>query len=92
VDARALKLPVLTCHFKEERDGEARFLSFYAKRARGLLARFAVTNRIERREDLKAFDLEGYGFDARRSQDADWIFTRPQPVGRLAEAPADEES
>ncbi len=86
VDARALKLPVLTCHFKEERDGEARFLSFYAKRARGLMARFAVLNRIERSQDLRAFDLEGYAFDSRRSTDGDWTFTREQPAGRADEA------
>src|SRR5690606_1082640 len=63
VDARALKLPVVTPQFRELRDGESRIISFFAKKARGLMARWAVDNRIARTADLKGFDLEGYGFD-----------------------------
>jgi cytoplasmic iron level regulating protein YaaA (DUF328/UPF0246 family) len=76
VDARALKLPVVTCHFREEKDGESRIISFFAKRARGTMARFAVDERIERAEDLKAFDRDGYRYDKGLSTDADWIFIR----------------
>jgi cytoplasmic iron level regulating protein YaaA (DUF328/UPF0246 family) len=78
VDARALKLPVIACAFKEEKDGEARIVSFFAKQARGLMARFATVNRIERRDDLKAFDLGGYRYSKALSSEADWVFTRPQ--------------
>lgn len=76
VDARALKLPVVTPHFRERRDGESRIISFFAKRARGTMARFAVDQRVDRAEDLKAFDRDGYRFDKAASTDTDWIFIR----------------
>ena len=76
VDARALKLPVVTPHFRETRDGESRIISFFAKRARGTMARFAVDQRIERAEELKDFDRDGYRFDKAASTEADWIFIR----------------
>lgn len=76
VDARALKLPVVTPNFREEKDGESRIISFFAKRARGTMARFAIDERITRAEDLKAFDRDGYRFDPAASTETDWIFTR----------------
>ena len=76
VDARALKLPVVTPHFRESRDGESRIISFFAKKARGGMARFAIDERIERAQDLKAFDRDGYAFDKAASNDTEWIFTR----------------
>jgi len=76
VDARALKLPVVNIHFREEKDGESRIISFFAKKARGTMARYAIENRIDRAGDLKAFDRDGYGFQAGSSTDSDWIFTR----------------
>jgi cytoplasmic iron level regulating protein YaaA (DUF328/UPF0246 family) len=76
VDARALKLPVVTPHFRETRDGESRIISFFAKKARGGMARFAIDERIEKAGDLKAFDRDGYRFDQAGSTDTDWIFTR----------------
>lgn len=76
VDARALKLPVVTAHFRESKDGESRIISFFAKKARGAMARFAIDERIERAEDLKAFDRDGYRFDKAGSTETDWIFIR----------------
>lgn len=76
VDARALKLPVVTCHFREGTTDESRIISFFAKRARGAMARFAVDQRLERAEDLKAFDRDGYRFDRSASNETDWIFIR----------------
>lgn len=76
VDAKALKLPVVNIHFREEKDGESRIISFFAKKARGTMARYAIENRIDRAGDLKAFDRDGYGFQAGSSTDSDWIFTR----------------
>jgi cytoplasmic iron level regulating protein YaaA (DUF328/UPF0246 family) len=76
VDAKALKIPVVTCHFREAKDGESRIISFFAKKARGTMARFAIEQRIERAEDLKAFDRDGYGFDKAASTETDWIFIR----------------
>ncbi|HEX5262947.1 MAG TPA: peroxide stress protein YaaA, partial [Phenylobacterium sp.] len=79
VDRAALKAPVVSCRFLEEKDGEARALSFFAKRARGAMARFAIDNRIEKPEDLKAFDRDGYRFMAGASNDEEYVFARPQP-------------
>ncbi|SFS71767.1 peroxide stress protein YaaA [Brevundimonas viscosa] len=76
VDARALKLRVVTCHFREARDGESRVISFFAKRARGAMARFAADERIAAAADLKAFDRDGYRFDKASSSETDWIFIR----------------
>ena len=76
VDARALKLPVVTPQFREEKDGESRIISFFAKKARGSMARFAIDERLERAEDLKAFDRDGYRFDKAASSEAEWIFIR----------------
>ena len=79
VDARALKLKVVTCHFKEVKDREARIISFYAKHARGRMARYAIDRRLDEAEALKAFDLDGYGYREDLSSARDWVFTRPQP-------------
>ena len=76
VDAKALKLPVVTPHFRESRDGESRIISFFAKKARGGMTRFAIDERITRAEDLKAFDRDGYRFDKAASTDTEWIFIR----------------
>jgi cytoplasmic iron level regulating protein YaaA (DUF328/UPF0246 family) len=79
VDRAVLKAPVISCRFLEEKDGEARILSFYAKRARGLMARYAIDNRIDRAADLKAFDRDGYRFVPALSTDVEFTFARPQP-------------
>lgn len=79
VDRAALKLPVVSCRFLEEKDGEARVISFFAKRARGAMARYAIDNRIERAPDLRAFDAEGYRFQPHLSSDEEFVFARPQP-------------
>jgi len=76
VDAKALKLPVVTPQFRESKDGESRIISFFAKKARGGMTRFAIDERIERAKDLKAFDRDGYRFDKAASSDTDWIFIR----------------
>jgi cytoplasmic iron level regulating protein YaaA (DUF328/UPF0246 family) len=54
VDAKALKLPTVTCHFKEEKGNTLRVLGFFAKKARGRMARFAIDNRVDKAADLKA--------------------------------------
>jgi cytoplasmic iron level regulating protein YaaA (DUF328/UPF0246 family) len=79
VDRKALKLPVVACRFLEEKDGEARVLSFFAKKARGLMARFAIDHRIDKAADLRAFDSAGYRFVPELSSEAELTFARPQP-------------
>ncbi len=79
VARKALTCPVINTRFLEEKDGEAKVISFYAKRARGLLARYAIDHRLEKAADLKAFDSDGYGFVPQLSSETEWVFSRPQP-------------
>ena len=79
VDRAALTVPVIDVAFKDETDGELRVISFYAKRARGRMARFAIDQRIEKAADLKTFALDGYRFRDDLSNAENWVFTRPQP-------------
>ncbi|MGM9480779.1 peroxide stress protein YaaA [Roseateles sp. NT4] len=59
-DRKALKPRVIDCQFEDWKNGEYKIISFFAKRARGLMARFAIQQRLETPEGLKAFDLDGY--------------------------------
>ena len=79
VDVKALTIPVVTTKFFEEKDGSSKIISFYAKKARGLMARYVIDNRIERANDLRAFDVAGYSFQKSASSDTEWVFSRPQP-------------
>ncbi len=73
---KALKLPVITPVFMEEREAGPKVVSFYAKQARGAMARFVITNRITDIEGLKDFDTGGYGFRPDLSKDNTLVFTR----------------
>lgn len=80
VDPQALRSRVVTPVFKEEKDGALRQLQFFAKRARGAMARWATQNRVTKAEDLKRFNVDGYTFREGDSSDDLWLFTRPQPA------------
>ncbi len=79
VDQAALKMRVITPVFMEDREGDSKIVSFFAKRARGAMARFVVQNRIADAESLKAFDLGGYGFRSDLSEGDRMVFTRDYP-------------
>ena len=80
VRVKALKRPVIACLFKQEtRTGEITHPGFYAKHARGLMARYAIDERVERAEDLKRFDREGYRFAPDLSSKGEFVFLRPHP-------------
>lgn len=74
----ALKVPVLECVFEEWKAGEWKVISFFAKRARGLMARHAIVHRAERAEDLKSFAAEGYAYAPGASTAQRWVFRRKQ--------------
>lgn len=76
VSARHLEMPIVTPVFEDWQSGRYKIVSFYAKRARGLMARHAIVNRISNVEQLKDFDAEGYAFDAEASDQATWRFRR----------------
>src|SRR5690606_33876887 len=72
----ALKARVVECVFEEGQGGKYKIVSFFAKKARGMMARFAVLNRIETPEALREFDAEGYGFVAALSSPDRLVFRR----------------
>ena len=82
IDKKALKHPIITPVFKEIKDGQAKTLGMFAKRARGMMARYVIQNKIENIEEIKNFDLGGYKFDQNLSKGNDWVFTRPQPAAK----------
>ncbi len=84
VDKKALKPAVISPRFLEEKDGKARVLSFYAKRARGLMARYIIDNRIDRPDGIYDFNIEGYTFDKTASKPGEPVFSRPQPAPKNA--------
>lgn len=76
VDRGALKARVIDCVFEEWKPAGWKVVSFFAKKARGLMARYAITHRVETPRRLEAFDLEGYAFDAAASQPERLVFRR----------------
>lgn len=76
VDRGALKARMVDCVFEEWRGGGWKIVSFSAKRARGLMARYAVAHRLETPGQLRDFDLEGYSFDAGASAVDRLVFRR----------------
>ena len=76
VDAKALKVPVITPEFKDYKDGKLKMISFFAKKARGLMVRYIIDTNAETIDDLKGFNYEGYAFDANLSKGNTLVFTR----------------
>lgn len=67
---------VVTPNFKEFKEGKYKTIMVYAKKARGLMARWIVQNRVEKAEEIKNFTLDGYVYNNELSKGNDWIFTR----------------
>ena len=76
VDQKILKARVIECVFEEYKGGKYKVISFFAKRARGLLARYAIQKHIQNPEKLKAFNLEGYAYEDSESDVNRWVFRR----------------
>jgi cytoplasmic iron level regulating protein YaaA (DUF328/UPF0246 family) len=76
VDIKALKVPVITPEFKDYKDGKLKMISFFAKKARGLMVRYIIDSNAQTIEDLKGFNYEEYAFDANLSSDVKLVFTR----------------
>lgn len=76
VQPKNLKSPVITPVFKDWKNDKYKIISFYAKKARGQMAAWAIKNKIKNPADLKNFDVAGYGFDTSLSDAGSWVFTR----------------
>ncbi len=71
-----LNVPVITPVFHDWKNGQYKIISFYAKRARGLMARYAAVKGLVRPQALKGFDVDGYAYDEAASNEKSWIFKR----------------
>ena len=69
---------LVTPQFKDWKNGQYKMISFYAKKARGLMCRYAIQNRITQADDLKGFNLEGYYFSEVQSDNNNWVFLRDE--------------
>ena len=76
VKAKQITGEIITPQFKDYKNGKYKIISFFAKRARGAMARFIIQNQLDQPEQLKAFDWQGYGFDADMSAGNEWVFSR----------------
>ncbi|KWT88365.1 MULTISPECIES: peroxide stress protein YaaA [unclassified Variovorax] len=76
VDLKVLEARVVECVFEEWKNGKFKVISFFAKRARGMMARWAVLHKASTPRALEKFDLEGYIFDAQASAPERFVFRR----------------
>ncbi len=78
VKAKNLSHQIITPVFKDFKNGQYKIISFFAKKARGLMSRYIIQNRIDNPQDLKDFDLAGYKISKKLSNEKELIFTRKQ--------------
>ncbi|OEY65026.1 peroxide stress protein YaaA [Marinobacter sp. X15-166B] len=80
VQKKQLQGRLITPHFKDWKSGQYKIISFYAKKARGLMCRYAIQNQITQADDLKGFDTDGYRFSVEQSDADNWVFLRNEPA------------
>lgn len=76
VKKKQLQATIITPQFKDWKNGKYKMISFYAKKARGLMSAYIIQNQITQAEQIKAFDSEGYYFCEEQSTATDWVFLR----------------
>ncbi|MFJ3148683.1 peroxide stress protein YaaA [Pseudomonas hunanensis] len=79
VNRSALKARVINVDFKDQKNGQYKIISFYAKKARGMMSRFVIQQRISNPEQLKQFDAQGYYYSAEQSRPDHLVFLRDHP-------------
>ncbi|MFT6155014.1 MAG: cytoplasmic iron level regulating protein YaaA (DUF328/UPF0246 family) [Crocinitomicaceae bacterium] len=78
VKIKSLKGEVITPVFKDQKSGQYKIISFYAKKARGMMAQYVIKNKINDVETIKQFDVAGYRFSEVQSKGNDWVFLRAE--------------
>lgn len=78
VDTSRLNTRIITPVFKDWKNGQYKIISFYAKKARGMMCRYLISNKIDQPDGLKDFDLGGYSFSTSMSEGDSWVFTRKE--------------
>lgn len=76
IDFKKFKHKVIVPSFYDDVNGDYKMVMVFAKRARGMMARFIAENNIEKVEDIKAFNARGYFYDSKKSTDENWVFVR----------------
>ncbi len=76
LQAKKLNARIITPIFKDFKNGQYKIISFYAKKARGLMSRYIIVHQIAEPEQIKEFDSDGYQFSPKMSQGDDWVFIR----------------
>jgi hypothetical protein len=78
VKKKSLNATVITPAFKDWKNGQYKMISFFAKKARGLMARYIIQNKLTSVEEIKGFELGGYQYNDDLSKGNDWVFTRKE--------------
>lgn len=78
VNKKLLNATIVTPQFKDWKNGQYKMISFFAKKARGLMARYIIQNQLTDHEQLKNFDLAGYQYNPDLTQGNEWVFTRKE--------------
>ena len=78
IKKKALNTEIITPRFEDEKNGQYKVISFYAKKARGLMVKYAADNKLTNAEQLKQFDLAGYYYVDELSDDKTWTFRRDE--------------
>lgn len=73
---KQLNATIITPAFKEKKNGEYKMIGIFAKKARGMMSRYIIKNRITNPNDIKKFKEDGYKYSAKLSSDTNWVFTR----------------
>ncbi|MBD3766335.1 MAG: peroxide stress protein YaaA [Gammaproteobacteria bacterium] len=80
IQAKAIQAPIVTPVFQDEKAGKYKIISFYAKKARGLMVRYAAERAVDDVQALKGFNLAGYAYAPEVSTDTQWVFRRGEGV------------
>ena len=76
IKPKLLQANVVTPVFKDWKGGKYKIISFFAKKARGMMSRFIIQHQIDDPHQIKLFNVNGYKFDKSASTEREWIFTR----------------
>ena len=80
IKSKSVNVPMITPVFKDEKNGDYKIISFFAKKARGMMVRYLLEGQIKDLEGIKAFDYGGYQYSAADSDQQVWTFKRSMPI------------
>lgn len=80
IQQKNINADIITPVFKDLKNGKYKIISFYAKKARGLMSAYVIKSQLTDVEDIKQFDTDGYRYNAAMSSAREWVFTRDEPA------------